>query len=76
MKDFALNHRFRRYRAQSVIIREARKQGFDMKNMGLPDDLPDAQERVDKTSTPSYLHYFILALHSLDHEAWARTVLC
>ncbi|GJN86032.1 hypothetical protein PLIIFM63780_009609 [Purpureocillium lilacinum] len=54
MTDFALNHRFRRYRAQSVIIREARKQGFDMKNMGLPDDLPDAQERVDKTNIAKY----------------------
>jgi hypothetical protein len=52
MSEHALNHRFRRLRAQAVIVREGRKEGFDMKDM-IPDgDLPVTQEAVEKNSMP------------------------
>ncbi|KAJ6438621.1 ubiquitin C-terminal hydrolase family protein [Purpureocillium lavendulum] len=54
MTDHALNHRFRRFRAQAIIVREARRLGYDMKDMMPPDDLPDAQDRVDKTNIAKY----------------------
>ncbi|KAG9255286.1 uncharacterized protein F5Z01DRAFT_635570 [Emericellopsis atlantica] len=46
----ALNHRFRRLRAEAVIIAEARQQGLDMKNLDSSDSLPTAQKDVDKSS--------------------------
>lgn len=50
MTEHALNHRFRRLRAQSVIIREGRNQGFDPKNICPDGDLPTTQEAVEKKS--------------------------
>lgn len=61
MTEHALNHRFRRLRAQAAIIREARAEGIDMKNMMPPDDLPNTKEAVDTNSTPcSYLLLLLL----------------
>lgn len=51
MTEHALNHRFRRLRAQALIIREGRPQGFDMKHLSVEDNMPTAQDAVDKTST-------------------------
>ncbi|KAH0493830.1 hypothetical protein TgHK011_000478 [Trichoderma gracile] len=54
MSEHALNHRFRRLRAQAVIVREGRKAGFDMKDM-IPDgDLPVTQEAVEKKNIAKY----------------------
>ncbi|KAL6891018.1 hypothetical protein HDV57DRAFT_513488 [Trichoderma longibrachiatum] len=54
MSEHALNHRFRRLRAQAVIIREGRKEGFDMKDI-IPDgDLPVTQEAVEKNNIAKY----------------------
>ncbi|EGR44958.1 uncharacterized protein TRIREDRAFT_111604 [Trichoderma reesei QM6a] len=54
MSEHALNHRFRRLRAQAVIVREGRKEGFDMKDM-IPDgDLPVTQEAVEKNNIAKY----------------------
>lgn len=50
MTEHALNHRFRRLRAQSVIVREGRRQGFDPKDMCQDADLPVTQEAVEKNS--------------------------
>lgn len=50
MTEHALNHRFRRLRAQCVIVREGRRQGFDMKDMRQDGDLPATQEAVAKNS--------------------------
>lgn len=56
MTENALNHRFRRLRAQSVLIREAAKKNYDMKNLD-PDEnnLPGTQGEIDlsRTTTPS-----------------------
>jgi hypothetical protein len=51
MTEDALNHRFRRLRAEAVIIAEARKEGYDMKDLKL-DGLPAAQNKIDKKGTP------------------------
>ncbi|PTB62845.1 hypothetical protein BBK36DRAFT_1172137 [Trichoderma citrinoviride] len=54
MSEHALNHRFRRLRAQAIIVREGRKEGFDMKDM-IPDgDLPATQEAVEKNNIAKY----------------------
>lgn len=50
MTEAALNHRFRRLRAEALIISEGRKQGFDMKDLCMSDDLPRIQGGVDKNS--------------------------
>jgi hypothetical protein len=50
MTKDALNHRFRTIRAEGAIIEEGRKQGFDMKDLGL-NDLPKTQNAVEKNST-------------------------
>lgn len=52
MTEHALNHRFRRLRAQALIVHEARAVGLDMKDMMTPDDLPNTKEAVEKNSTP------------------------
>ncbi|KKP00466.1 hypothetical protein THAR02_07438 [Trichoderma harzianum] len=54
MTEHALNHRFRRLRAQSVIIREGRNQGFDPKNICPDGDLPATQEAVEKKNIAKY----------------------
>lgn len=59
MTEHALNHRFRRLRAQAVIIREGRAQGFDMRNLLVEDNMPTAQDAVDRNSTahdPALFH--------------------
>lgn len=51
MTEHALNHRFRRLRAQAIIVREGRQQGFDMRDMFVEEgSLPTTQESVDKQS--------------------------
>ncbi|KAK5993243.1 hypothetical protein PT974_06672 [Cladobotryum mycophilum] len=52
--EHALNHRFRRLRSQSLIIREARRVGLDMKNLMGEADLPATQEGVDKKNIAKY----------------------
>jgi hypothetical protein len=58
MTEHALNHRFRRLKAQVVIIREARDQkggGLDMKNMIVDESaLPQTKEAVDKPNIAKY----------------------
>ncbi|KAM4056077.1 hypothetical protein HRG_002999 [Hirsutella rhossiliensis] len=54
MTEHALNHRFRRLRAQALIIHEARAAGLDMKDMMAPDDLPNTKEAVDKNNIAKY----------------------
>ncbi|KAF7534526.1 hypothetical protein G7Z17_g13350 [Cylindrodendrum hubeiense] len=55
MTDHALNHRFRRLRAQAVIIREGRAQGLDMKDLSTDDNfLPKTQENIDKNNIAKY----------------------
>lgn len=46
----ALNYRFRRLRAEAVIIRHGRDTGFDMKHLSV-EDLPKTQATVEKNST-------------------------
>lgn len=53
MTEAALNHRFRRLRAEALVITEGRSKGFDMKGLKLGDDMPRIQGDVDKNSTPS-----------------------
>lgn len=50
MTEDALNHRFRRLRAEAVIIRHGRDAGFDMKHLSV-EDLPKTQATVEKNST-------------------------
>ncbi|KAL7931116.1 hypothetical protein V8C35DRAFT_310396 [Trichoderma chlorosporum] len=54
MTEHALNHRFRRLRAQSVIIRQGRDQGFDIKYMRQDADLPATKEAVEKNNIAKY----------------------
>ncbi|KAM0255233.1 hypothetical protein ACHAQJ_005997 [Trichoderma viride] len=54
MSEHALNHRFRRLRAQSVVIREGRNQGLDPKNIIQDGDLPATQEAVEKNNIAKY----------------------
>ncbi|PFH55438.1 hypothetical protein XA68_18311 [Ophiocordyceps unilateralis] len=54
MTEHALNHRFRRLRAQAAIIREARSQGFDSKDMVVSDHLPTTQDAIDKNNIAKY----------------------
>jgi hypothetical protein len=57
MTKDALNHRFRRLRAEALIITEARQQGLDMKNLDTGDSLPAAQRDIDKASMPTIPHH-------------------
>lgn len=55
MTEHALQHRFRRLRAQSSIIREARAQNLDMKKMERDENnLPATIDSIDKKSTPLF----------------------
>ncbi|KJZ80530.1 hypothetical protein HIM_00380 [Hirsutella minnesotensis 3608] len=54
MTEHALNHRFRRLRAQAHIIHLARPQGYDMKNMMNVDDLPTTKEAVEVNNIAKY----------------------
>ncbi|PHH69018.1 hypothetical protein CDD83_5860 [Cordyceps sp. RAO-2017] len=47
MTEHALNHRFRRLRAQATLIREARQRGLDMKDLVGVDELPTTQDAID-----------------------------
>lgn len=49
----ALKHRFRRFRAEAIIITEARKQNLDMKELKTGNELPATQGAVDTKSTSS-----------------------
>jgi hypothetical protein len=51
MTEDALNHRFRRLRAESTIIREARTEGLDMRDFIVSESLPKTINQVDKKST-------------------------
>ena len=51
MTDDALNHRFRRLRAESTIIRAARPEGLDMRDLPVSEALPKAIGAVEKNST-------------------------
>lgn len=53
MTEHALNHRFRRLRAQVVIVREGRGKGLDPKNICADADLPGTIDTVDTKSMPS-----------------------
>lgn len=52
MSKDALNHRFRRLRAQAKIIQSGREQGYDMKDLDEEKNLPGTQESVDHKSMP------------------------
>ncbi|CEJ81230.1 hypothetical protein VHEMI01370 [[Torrubiella] hemipterigena] len=55
MTENALNHRFRRLKTQTLIIRKAREQGFDIKDMTCNEAiLPIAQDRVDIENIAMY----------------------
>ncbi|PHH71283.1 hypothetical protein CDD80_5392 [Ophiocordyceps camponoti-rufipedis] len=54
MTEHALNHRFRRLRAQAHIIRDARAQGFDIKNLSVADDLPAKIDDIDRQNIAKY----------------------
>ncbi|RFU73663.1 hypothetical protein TARUN_8586 [Trichoderma arundinaceum] len=54
MTEHALNHRFRRLRAQSVIVREGLKQGYDPKYLNPDGNLPATQEAVEKNNIAKY----------------------
>ena len=73
MSENALNHRFRRLRAQAVLIREAAKQKLDMKNLD-PDEnnLPGTQGEIDlpRTTTP-FLHHACHPFLHLHRPCWA-----
>ena len=51
MSEHAINHRFRKLRAEVVIIQEARKLGLDMKDLLFEGDLPTTQGAVDRGGT-------------------------
>ncbi|KAF7546460.1 hypothetical protein G7046_g9291 [Stylonectria norvegica] len=55
MSEHALNHRFRRLRAQAIIVRDGRALGFDMKDLVTEDNaLPKTQETVEKNNIAKY----------------------
>lgn len=52
MTEHALNHRFRKIRAQALLIKEGRMAGFDMKHLAVEEnELPSTKESVHKDST-------------------------
>lgn len=67
MTEDALNHRFRRLRAESTIVREGRAAGLDMRDLPVVDSLPKAQREVDTKSEPVHLHFNSHALLSYIH---------
>lgn len=73
MTENALNHRFRRLRAQAVLIREAAKQNLDMKNLD-PDEnsLPGTQGDIDVSRTTTLsLHHASRPLLHMHPPFWA-----
>jgi hypothetical protein len=50
LSEDALNHRWRRLRAETTIVREGRAKGLDLKNLPVSEDLPKKQGEVDKNS--------------------------
>jgi hypothetical protein len=54
MTEDALNHRFRRLRAESTIIREARTEGLDMRDFIVSESLPKTINQVDKKNISKY----------------------
>ncbi|KAG5931135.1 hypothetical protein E4U53_001936 [Claviceps sorghi] len=55
MSEHALNHRFRKIRAQSLVIKLGRERGFDMRHLCVDENkLPSTQEAVDQTNIAKY----------------------
>ncbi|KAG6012286.1 hypothetical protein E4U54_007627 [Claviceps lovelessii] len=55
MSEHALNHRFRKIRAQSLVIKLGRERGFDMRDLCVDENkLPSTQERVDQKNIAKY----------------------
>ncbi|KAF4970666.1 hypothetical protein FZEAL_9991 [Fusarium zealandicum] len=55
MTEHALNHRFRRVRAQANIVSVAREQGLDMKDLSTDENiLPSTQGAIDKNNIAKY----------------------
>ncbi|KAM0475355.1 hypothetical protein ACHAPX_007109 [Trichoderma viride] len=54
MTEHALNHRFRRLRAQVVIVREGRGKGLDPKKIRADGDLPGTIDAVDTKNIAKY----------------------
>ncbi|KAK1243579.1 hypothetical protein MKX08_001717 [Trichoderma sp. CBMAI-0020] len=54
MTEHALNHRFRRLKAQVVIVREGRSKGLDPKNIHADGDLPATIDAVDTKNIARY----------------------
>ncbi|KAH7166169.1 hypothetical protein EDB81DRAFT_878519 [Dactylonectria macrodidyma] len=55
MTDHALNHRFRRLRAQAIVIKLGRAQKLDMKDLSTDDNfLPKTQETVERNNIAKY----------------------
>ncbi|KAG6236850.1 hypothetical protein E4U25_003274 [Claviceps purpurea] len=55
MSEHALNHRFRKIRAQSLVIKTGRERGFDMRDLCVDDnELPSTKEGVDKKNIAKY----------------------
>lgn len=53
MTEHALNHRFRRLKAQVIIVREGRSKRLDPKNLLADGELPATIDAVDTKSMPS-----------------------
>ncbi|EEU44285.1 uncharacterized protein NECHADRAFT_84664 [Fusarium vanettenii 77-13-4] len=65
MTEHALNHRFRRVRAQASIISEGRARGLDIKELSTDENiLPATQGAIDKNSTAFPLAPALMSLHS------------
>ncbi|KAH6892160.1 hypothetical protein B0T10DRAFT_457878 [Thelonectria olida] len=55
MTEHALNHRFRKLRAQAVLIQDARRSRLDMKNMTTDESvLPQTQDKIDRRNIAKY----------------------
>lgn len=59
MSEHALNHRFRRVRAQVLIIQEGRKSGRDMKDLDVGEHLPTTKDAVETNSTHIFTMFSI-----------------
>jgi hypothetical protein len=65
MTEHALNHRFRRVRAQASIISEARARSLDIKELSTDENiLPATQGAIDKNSTAFPLAPALMSLHT------------
>ncbi|TWU77599.1 hypothetical protein ED733_007856 [Metarhizium rileyi] len=54
MTEHALNHRFRRLKTQALVIRLGREQGLDMRRLAVEDNMPAAQDAVDRNNIAKY----------------------